>query len=83
MFAGSVPFLKLAGTVCGGWQMARAAECATRLKSAGGCDSPGFYQAKIATARFYADHSLPLAIAFQHAITEGGTAATLLAEELF
>src|SRR4051812_41453466 len=56
-FAGAVPFLKLMGIVCGGWQMARAALVAEKKLAAGGGDA-AFYKAKIATARFYADHML-------------------------
>jgi 3-(methylthio)propanoyl-CoA dehydrogenase len=56
VFAGSVPYLMLAGTVVAGWQMARALMAAEdrwpRAKT------PTFMQAKIATARFYADHIL-------------------------
>jgi alkylation response protein AidB-like acyl-CoA dehydrogenase len=56
-FAGAVPFLKLAGIVAGGWQMARAALVAERQLAAGAGDA-GFYQAKIVTARFFADYVL-------------------------
>jgi hypothetical protein len=37
--AGAVPFLKLGGLVCGGWQMARAAQVARRKVSAGEGDA--------------------------------------------
>jgi 3-(methylsulfanyl)propanoyl-CoA dehydrogenase len=54
--AGSVPYLMLFGTVCGGWQMARAALIAhERL---GVATDKDFYATKIATARYYADHML-------------------------
>ena len=56
-FAGAVPFLRLAGIVAGGWQMARAALVAERQLAAGAGDA-GFYQAKIVTARFFADYVL-------------------------
>src|SRR5512137_522183 len=51
---GAVPFLMLFGTVSGGWQMARSALAARRHLAAGTGD--GFHRAKIASARFYADH---------------------------
>src|SRR5450830_589233 len=57
VFAGSVVYLKLAGIVLGGWQMARAALIAHKKLQAGEGDA-AFYQAKIVTARFFADHIL-------------------------
>ena len=64
VFAGSVPYLKLAGLVLGGWQMARAA-LAARAKRA---EDPSFYGAKVATAQFFAEHLLPQAAALEVAI---------------
>ncbi|MCK7497614.1 MAG: acyl-CoA dehydrogenase [Comamonadaceae bacterium] len=55
----SVDYMMLAGTVCGGWQMARAARVAQQ-KLMGGED-PVFHEAKLVTARFYAEHVLPKA----------------------
>ena len=46
VYAGSVPYLKLAGIVHGGWQMARAALAAQRLVD-GWRDDPDFHRAKI------------------------------------
>jgi alkylation response protein AidB-like acyl-CoA dehydrogenase len=54
VFAGSVPYLKLAGIVLGGWQMARALLVATDKRS----EDEAFYGAKIATAQFFAEHVL-------------------------
>jgi butyryl-CoA dehydrogenase len=81
VFAGSVPYLKLAGVVLGGWQMARAAAIGSKLKSGEG-DSK-FYEAKLATARFYAEQILPQALAYRTAIVDGGAAVMALAEEQF
>jgi alkylation response protein AidB-like acyl-CoA dehydrogenase len=82
VFAGSVPYLKMAGVVLGGWQMARAAAVsASRLKSGEG-DSK-FYEAKLATARFYAEQILPQALAYRTAIVEGGQAVMALDEDQF
>nr|WP_198981540.1 acyl-CoA dehydrogenase [Herbaspirillum sp. ASV7] len=82
VFAGSVPYLKMAGVVLGGWQMARAAAVsASRLKSGEG-DSK-FYEAKLATARFYAEQILPQALAYRTAIVEGGQSVLALAEDQF
>ncbi len=71
VFAGSVPYLKMAGVVLGGWQMARAAAIAAgKLKSGEGDGK--FYEAKLATARFYAEQILPQALAYRTAIVDGG-----------
>ena len=80
--AGSVPFLKLTGIVTGGWQMARAALIA-RKKLAAGTDEKAFYEAKILTARFFADHFLSQAGGLKSAITQGAKGALAMAEEQF
>jgi butyryl-CoA dehydrogenase len=81
-FAGSVPYLKIAGIVFGGWQMARAAKVAT-TKLAEGAGDASFYQAKIATARFFADHYLSTSSAARIAIVEGSVGVLALADEQF
>jgi len=78
--AASVGYMMLTGYVCGGWQMARAA-LAARAKPASGDD--GFCRAKIATARFYAEHILPKARALASAVTSGASTALALPEEQF
>ncbi len=81
-FAGSVPYLKIAGIVFGGWQMARAAKIATAQLAEGGGDA-SFYTAKIATARFFADHYLSTSSAARIAIVEGSAGVLALADEQF
>jgi alkylation response protein AidB-like acyl-CoA dehydrogenase len=56
-FAGGVPYLMLAGNLIAGWQLARSVLVAEKALLTG--DDPAFMAAKIATARFYADHILP------------------------
>ncbi len=80
-FAGSVPYLMLAGNLMAGWQLARALLVAEEL-SAKGQDLP-FMQAKIATARFYAEHILSRAPGVRDAIVEGAESVTALAVEAF
>ena len=80
--AGAVPYLKLAGTVAGGWQMARAAQIARDLLASGE-GSAAFLRAKIVTARFYAEHVLPDAETFRHEITVGAASTLALEEALF
>jgi alkylation response protein AidB-like acyl-CoA dehydrogenase len=77
--AGAVPFLKLFGVVAGGWQMGRAAHVAQTRLGAGDNSDPAFYRAKLATARFYADHVLPQAHGLAHAAMFG--AASVLASD--
>ena len=81
VFAGSVPYLKLAGVVLCGWQMARALLAA----AANEASDPSFYSAKMATARFYAEHVLPQAGAFEASIVsaKGGEGVLALTEDQF
>jgi hypothetical protein len=81
-FAGAVPFLKLVGIVAGGWQMARAALAAEqKLARKSGDDS--FYQAKIATARFYGDHVLVQARGLRDTVVNGSAGVMALTDEQF
>ena len=80
--AGAVPFLKLMGIVCGGWQLARSALVAQQRLSEGKGDK-SFYEAKIKTARFYADHVLTQAPALRNTVVHGAAAVMALAEEQF
>ena len=82
VFAGSVTYLKLAGIVLGGWVMARAALVAKEKRDAGEGDA-AFYTAKIATARFFADHILTQAPGMRIAIVEGSAGVLALAEDQF
>jgi alkylation response protein AidB-like acyl-CoA dehydrogenase len=67
VFAGSVPYLKLAGIVLGGWQMARALLVASDKRS----EDEAFYGAKIATAQFFAEHILSQAPGIEASIVSG------------
>ncbi|RJP72505.1 MAG: acyl-CoA dehydrogenase [Comamonadaceae bacterium] len=80
-FAGSVPYLMLAGNLMAGWQMARALIVAEDLSAKG--QDTAFMQAKITTARFYADHILSRAPGVRDAIVDGAEAVTALAIESF
>jgi len=80
--AGAVPFLRLMGIVCGGWQLARSALVAQQRLSEGKGDK-SFYEAKIKTARFYADHVLTQAPALRNTVVHGAAAVMALAEEQF
>jgi alkylation response protein AidB-like acyl-CoA dehydrogenase len=78
----SVPYLKLWGTVAGGWLMARAALIAETKLSAGAGDAD-FYRAKIATARFYGEHILPQAAALSAEVVNGAGSVLALTEAQF
>ena len=74
-----MPFLRLAGIVAGGWQMARAALVCDR--QTGGDES--FRKAKIATARFYGEHVLVQAPGLRDTVVKGGAGVMALSEEQF
>jgi alkylation response protein AidB-like acyl-CoA dehydrogenase len=78
--AGAVPFLELFGSVAGGWQLARAALAAKRHLATGG-DDAAFYQAKIQTARFYADHVLVRAAGLARTVVSGADAVLAVEDE--
>ena len=77
----SVNYMMLAGYVCGGWQMARSALVAQAKLAAG--EDTSFCEAKLITARFYAEQILPKAEALLKAVKSGGTTIMALAEEQF
>ncbi|HRO81933.1 MAG TPA: acyl-CoA dehydrogenase [Alicycliphilus denitrificans] len=81
VYAGSVPYLMLAGNLVAGWQLARALLVAQELSSKG--QDAAFMQAKIATARFYAEHILAKAPGQRDAIVEGAASVMALAPEAF
>ncbi|TDP74172.1 acyl-CoA dehydrogenase [Roseateles toxinivorans] len=81
VFAGSVPYLMLAGNVVAGWQMARALIVAEDQLAAG-VDAP-FMAAKIATARFYAEHILARAGGLRDSIVEGADSVTAMSLDAF
>jgi len=80
--AGAVPYLRLWGLVTGGWQIGRAALVAAgHLKD--GTGDTRFMQAKIVTARYYADCLLPQAAGLAQAVIGGGDATLALAADQF
>ncbi|MFG6455364.1 acyl-CoA dehydrogenase [Roseateles sp. BYS96W] len=78
-YAGSVPYLMLAGNLVAGWQLARALLAA---EDALATDKP-FMEAKIATARFYAEHILPRTASLRAAIVDGADSVTALSLDAF
>jgi len=81
VFAGSVPYLMMAGNLIAGWQMARALLVAEAKAAAG--EDVAFMQAKVATARFYGDHILSKVPGMRDAIVEGADSVNAMALEAF
>ncbi|SPA25478.1 Acyl-CoA dehydrogenase [Cupriavidus taiwanensis] len=69
VYAGSVPYLMLAGELVVGWQLGRALLAAEQAASEG----PGseFMVAKVATAQFFAEHVLTQASGYRDRIVSG------------
>ncbi len=80
-YAGSVPYLMLAGNLMAGWQMARAMLVALEQVAAG--TDTAFMQAKVTTARFYADHILTRVPGMRDAIVEGADSVNALALDAY
>ncbi|MBL8510662.1 MAG: acyl-CoA dehydrogenase, partial [Betaproteobacteria bacterium] len=84
--AGAVYYLKLAGTVCGGWMMARSALVASQQlaqHAQTGAGDGEFLKAKILTARFYGDHIITLAGGFADAVVNGAESVLQMQEAYF
>src|SRR5450830_1005033 len=79
VYAGAVTYLKLAGYVLCGWQMARALMVALEKRN----EDPAFYEAKVHTAVFYAQSLLPLADALACAVVQAGANTQAMPAELF
>ena len=78
VYAGAVHYLRLAGIVLCGWQMARAMLAALSCEA----DDPGCHAAKIATARFYADAVLPQAQALAVVLLGAGEAVERVSADM-
>ncbi len=79
VFAGSVAYLRLAGLLMSGWQMARALLAAeAKLDS-----DKEFFSAKVATARFHAEYLLSQVPGIAVSILEGGATVNALSAEQF
>ena len=81
VFAGSVPYLLLTGNLVAGWQMGRALLVAEDELAAG--NDTAFMQAKITTARFYADHILSKVPGIRDSIVDGADSVTEMALDAF
>ncbi|MEN5179102.1 acyl-CoA dehydrogenase [Comamonas testosteroni] len=82
VFAGSVPYVMLAGNLVAGWQMGRALLAAQELLTAGSGDK-AFLEAKVTTARFYGEHILVKTSALRDEIMHGGASVMALPLDSF
>jgi alkylation response protein AidB-like acyl-CoA dehydrogenase len=78
----SYHYLMLMGVTCGGWLMARSAIIAKRKLDEGGADNE-FYTAKLLTAKFYAEQTLPRALSHTRSIKFGSHTMMAFTQELF
>ena len=80
--AGAAPFLRLTGNTLGGFYLIQSAYLAQKDLTAGTGDA-NYLTAKIATARFYAEHILPQNIGLSATVVEGSTATLGMPETAF
>jgi len=78
--AGATPYLQLAGTVIGGWLLGREAIAASQALSRKEGD-PGFLEARIATALFYAENIMPQVAGLAAATTSGAASVLAIPED--
>lgn len=78
----AVNFMMLMGTVCGGWLMAKAALIANE-KIKGNDEKSDFYQSKLISARFYAEHFLPRVKGYLDSVKAGSESIMALDIEQF
>ena len=82
--AGAVSYMHLMGLVATGLMWLRMATAASRLKANGDAQfGPAFLDAKLVTARFFAERVLPEAGALRRKIEGGAEAVMALPPEMF
>ena len=82
VLAGAVPFLHLLGTVCGAWQMGRAALAARAGLAAGGGDA-SYLQGVVDLSRFYFQHLAPHASSLAKIVMHGGSSVVAPDDAVF
>ncbi|GAB2180778.1 acyl-CoA dehydrogenase [Denitratisoma sp. agr-D3] len=75
IYGAAVPFLHLLGTVCGSWQLARAALASENLRS-GNAYAPAYLDDVAQVVRFWFAQQAPLAAAYARMVTDGGGAVS-------
>ncbi|WP_028970012.1 acyl-CoA dehydrogenase C-terminal domain-containing protein [Sphingomonas sp. URHD0057] len=80
--AGAYAYMELMGLVALGWMWLKLASASARAL-AEGSDDPAFHEAKLATARFYADRELPGSTALRRKVEAGADALMKIPVEAF
>lgn len=80
--AGAYPYMDLMGLVALGWMWLKIASASKRSLD-DGAEARSFYEAKLITARFYAERELPLSTALRRKIEAGAETLMGLPEEAF
>ena len=80
-YAGSVPYLMLTGNLVAGWQLGRSVLVAEQQLKNG--QDAAFMQAKLATARFYAEHILTRVPGQANAVINGAASVMALPMDMF
>ncbi|HEX3676811.1 MAG TPA: acyl-CoA dehydrogenase C-terminal domain-containing protein, partial [Sphingomicrobium sp.] len=81
--AGAYSYMDLMGVVTLGWMWLKMARAATRVLESEGMQDKGFCEAKLATARFYAERELPLSTALRKRIEAGAESLMKIPAEAF
>lgn len=82
VLAGAVPFLHLLGTVCGSWQMARAALAARARLDADDGDAE-YLEGIVDLVHFYFGHLAPMAGGLARIVMQGGVSVVKPGEAMF
>ncbi|HSG55237.1 MAG TPA: acyl-CoA dehydrogenase C-terminal domain-containing protein [Paracoccaceae bacterium] len=82
MAGGAYAYMQLVGILALGWSWLRLAEAA-RAQLATGEGDQAFLEAKLVTARYYAEQQLPLCTALRHRVKAGAGAMMDLSAEQF
>src|SRR4051812_4988590 len=77
--AGAYAYMELMGLVSLGWTWLKMAAASDRARA----DDPAFHDAKLATARFYAQRELPMSIALRRKIEAGAETVMKIPAEVF
>lgn len=78
--ATAVNFLMLMGTLLGGWQLARGASAAAAQRADSEADR-GFFESKVVTSEFFAEHFMPRIEAYRAAALAGSRTVMSLGRE--
>jgi alkylation response protein AidB-like acyl-CoA dehydrogenase len=81
--AGAYAYMEIMGLVTLGWMWLKIARAAERAVAGGGKEGGDFYDAKLITARFYAQHELPLSAALRRRIEAGAETLMKIPAEAF